>query len=171
MNGTNESEPKAILLCADGKGPLLEGEGDVLPCLHDCPDGFDCERLRHTPMGICCPNLAALNRLYNNEKLTQNQDKASRRLRRNAKSLFMEANNDKVLAVILISFFFSQINLFRHAQQIHNVYQITKIKVKKLFLYIKIDMGQCPNHKQWDAGIFEFDRKYLVQIVSENLTL
>lgn len=45
-----------------------------MPCLHDCPDGFDCERSRHTRIGICCPNLAALNRLYNSDKVVQNKE-------------------------------------------------------------------------------------------------
>ncbi|KAL3112967.1 hypothetical protein niasHT_013432 [Heterodera trifolii] len=53
------------LLCADGKGPLLEGEERIFPCAGECPGGFDCEfPLGRENGGICCPNLSELYRLY-----------------------------------------------------------------------------------------------------------
>ncbi|KAI1723831.1 hypothetical protein DdX_04008 [Ditylenchus destructor] len=61
-----------ILLCADGKGPLLEGEGNVLPCANECPEGFECELYSGpSKTGICCPNIDELIKLYNVEA---NQD-------------------------------------------------------------------------------------------------
>uniref|UniRef100_A0A915DZ43 Uncharacterized protein n=1 Tax=Ditylenchus dipsaci TaxID=166011 RepID=A0A915DZ43_9BILA len=65
--GHNESF-SSILLCADGKGPLLEGEGNVLPCAGECPQGFDCELFSSGDRtGICCPNVTELFKLYSTE--------------------------------------------------------------------------------------------------------
>ena len=57
--------PTADLICKDGKGPLLEGEGSPFPCAGECPEGFECEHpLEGEALGICCPNLEVLYDLY-----------------------------------------------------------------------------------------------------------
>ena len=65
-NSTIHYNESAILpasfLCADGKGPLLEGEERIFPCDGQCPAGFECETVKgmNDGGGICCPNLEEL---------------------------------------------------------------------------------------------------------------
>ena len=56
---------KRWINAAESKGPLLEGEERVLACVAECPQGFSCEHsLQVGRVGICCPNLNELYRLY-----------------------------------------------------------------------------------------------------------
>lgn len=63
QSNLSSSPQDTVLLCADGKGPLLEGEERIFPCAGQCPAGFECEFVKGLiEGGICCPNLGELYR-------------------------------------------------------------------------------------------------------------
>ena len=63
QSNLSSSPLDSMILCADGKGPLLEGEERIFPCAGQCPAGFECEFVKGLiEGGICCPNLGELYR-------------------------------------------------------------------------------------------------------------